>query len=131
MTAPASSSPAGTDNGELRQALEGWRTAWSKREVDAYLAFYAPGFVPPTGGGRDAWTEKRKAVLGGTADISVEISDLTVTLPDATHAVTVFKQTYRSPNYRDVVIKTLQWAREGDRWLIMRESSAIPVPARP
>jgi outer membrane protein, adhesin transport system len=131
MTAPASSSPAGTYNGELRQALEGWRTAWSKREVDAYLAFYAPSFVLPTGGDRDAWTEKRKVVLVGTADISVEISDVTVTLPDAAHAVTVFKQTYRSPNYRDVVIKTLQWVREGDRWLIMRESSAIPVPGRP
>jgi adhesin transport system outer membrane protein len=130
MTAPASS-PDGADNGELRQALEGWRAAWSKREVDAYLEFYAPGFVPPNGGDRGTWVEKRKAVLGGTADISVEISDLTVTLPDATHAVTAFKQTYRSPNYRDVVIKTLQWVRKGDRWLITRESSAIPVPGRP
>ena len=65
--------------------------------------------------------------MGRAADISVDIADLTVSMPNATHATTVFKQTYRSASYRDIVTKTLHWVRVGDRWLITRESSATPV----
>ncbi len=62
------------------------------------------------------------------ADVSVEVSDMTLTQPDRNRATTVFKQTYRSSNYRDVVTKTLEWMRVGDRWLITRESSVTPAP---
>lgn len=113
---------------EVSSVVEAWRAAWSRRDVDAYLGFYAPSFVPSPGGDRDGWREKRKAVLSRAVDISVDVSDLTVTLPDANRATTVFKQTYRSANYRDVVTKTLQWVRTGDRWMITRESSVAPVP---
>ena len=121
------SSPEGAANSELRRALESWRAAWSKRNVDTHLDFYAPNFVPSTGGDGNAWKEKRKAIMGRAADISVDIADLTVSMPNATHATTVFKQTYRSASYRDIVTKTLHWVRVGDRWLITRESSATPV----
>ena len=124
--APAAMPEAGSSS-EISNALEGWRAAWSRRDVDAYLGFYAPGFVPSNEGGRDAWKEKRKAVLGRAVDISVEMSELSVATPDATHATATFRQTYRSANYRDVVTKTLQWERVGDRWLIVRESSVTPV----
>ncbi|MDO8370736.1 MAG: TolC family outer membrane protein [Polaromonas sp.] len=124
--APAAMPEAGSSS-EISSALEGWRAAWSRRDVDAYLGFYAPGFVPSNEGGRDAWKEKRKAVLGRAVDISVEVSELSVATPDATHATATFRQTYRSANYRDVVTKTLQWERVGDRWLIVRESSVTPV----
>jgi adhesin transport system outer membrane protein len=124
--APASS-PDTASTRELRQALEGWRTAWSKRDVDAYFGFYAPTFVPATGGDREAWKERRKRVMERAAEISVDVADVTVTQPDASSATMVFKQTYRSATYRDVVTKTLQWTRVGDRWLISRESSVTPV----
>lgn len=113
----------------MRQALQNWRAAWARRDVDAYLQFYAPTFVPPTGGDRESWRERRKTALSRAADITVEIADLTVTLDDATHATMVFRQTYRSANYRDIVTKTLQWTKMGDRWLIVRESSAAPLSA--
>ncbi|WP_372828492.1 TolC family outer membrane protein [Polaromonas sp.] len=123
------SSPDNADYTELRLALQSWRAAWSKSDVDAYLGFYAPNFVPSIGGDRETWKERRKAALARAADISVEIADLTVSLSDATNATMVFRQTYRSANYRDVVTKTLQWVKSGDRWLIVRESSATPVSA--
>lgn len=119
--------PEAGGNSEISNALEGWRAAWSRRDVDAYLGFYAPGFVPSNDGDRDAWKEKRKAVLGRAVDISVEVSELSVATPDATHATATFRQTYRSASYRDVVTKTLQWVRVGDRWLIVRESSVTPM----
>lgn len=119
--------PEAGSNSEISNALEAWRAAWSKRDVDAYLGFYAPGFLPSNEGDRDAWKEKRRAVLGRAVDISVEVGELSVATPDATHATATFRQTYRSANYRDVVTKTLQWVRVGDRWLIVRESSMTPV----
>lgn len=112
---------------ELRQTLQNWRAAWIKRDVDIYLGFYAPNFVPSTGDNQEAWKEKRKAALSRASDISLEIADLTVTLSDATNATMVFKQTYGAANYRDIVTKTLQWTRVGERWLIVRESSAVPL----
>lgn len=123
---PAAVPEAGSSS-EISNALEGWRAAWSKRDVEAYLGFYAPGFVPSNDGDRDAWKEKRRAVLARAVDISVEVSDLSVAMPDVTHATATFRQTYRSVNYRDVVTKILQWERVGDRWLIVRESSVTPV----
>ena len=126
-TPEPASSPDDVNYSELRRALQSWRAAWSQRNVDAYLEFYAPNFVPATGGDRDAWKDKSRALLARAADIAVEIADLTVTITDATHATMVFEQIYRSANYRDVATKTLQWARVGDRWLITRESSVTPV----
>jgi adhesin transport system outer membrane protein len=126
--APASS-PDDANYSEVRQALQSWRAAWARRDVDAYLQFYAPTFVPPAGGDRESWRERRKTALSRASDITVEIADLTVTLDDATHATMVFRQTYRSANYRDIVTKTLQWTKLGDRWLIVRESSAAPLSA--
>ena len=126
--APVSSSND-ANYSEIRQALQNWRAAWIKRDVDTYLEFYAPNFVPSTGDGREAWKEKRKAALNRAADISLEIADLTVTLSDATNATMVFKQTYGATNYRDIVTKTLQWMKLGERWLIVRESSAAPLAA--
>lgn len=124
---PMDSATEATASNEVTAALEAWRAAWSKRDVDAYMNFYAPAFVPSTGGDREAWKERRKAVMNRAVDISVEVTELTVALPDATHATTTFKQTYRSANYRDVVTKTLQWVRVGDRWLINRENSVTPL----
>lgn len=126
-TPEPASSPDDVNYSELRRALQSWRAAWSQRNVDVYLEFYAPNFVPATGGDREAWKDKRRAFLARASDIVVEIADLAVNVTDATHATMVFKQTYRSAHYQDVVTKTLQWVRVGDRWLITRESSVTPV----
>lgn len=113
--------------GELTQALERWRAAWSRQDADAYLGSYAPTFVPATGGDREAWKQKRRDVLGRSTGISIDVTDVNVTLSDANRATMVFKQTYRSSSYRDVVTKTLQWVKLDNRWLISRESSAAPL----
>ncbi len=90
------------------------------------MGFYAPAFVPSTGN-REAWRERRKAVMTRAVDIAVEVTELTVATPDASNATATFKQTYRSAGYRDVVTKTLQWVRVGDRWMITREISVTPL----
>ena len=124
---PADSVAEAAAGEEVKTALEAWRAAWSRRDAEAYVGFYAPAFVPSSGGDREAWRENRKSVMKRALDISVEVTELAVALPDATNATTTFKQTYRSASYRDVVTKTLQWVRVGGRWMINRENSVTPL----
>lgn len=113
---------------EVKLALESWRKAWAEVDMDAYLAWYAPNFVSSTGEGRAAWDGKRRAIMGREADIRLALTDLSVTLQDANQARAEFTQSYRSSSYQDLVRKTLQWERVGERWLITRESTASVWP---
>jgi hypothetical protein len=129
LTSPQSTLPPDyADYIALRQALQRWRAAWSQHNVEDYLASYVPNFSPETGGDTNAWKVRSRSSLASSADISVEIADLSVTLTDAAHPSMVFKQTYRSQGTRNVVTKTLLWVRAGDRWLIARESSEAVDP---
>jgi len=103
-------------------ALENWRQAWASRDLTAYFSLYAPHFLPASESNSDVWKKKRKAVLARAVDVSIDITDLALTFPEATHATMVFTQTYRAKNYRDIVTKTLQWINVEGRWLIARES---------
>jgi outer membrane protein, adhesin transport system len=111
-------------NRELEKALEAWRSAWAARDVENYLASYAPGDSPSGSGDRKDWERSRRALVGRSSEIFIEVSDVSVSLPDATHAVTVFTQVYRSGSYRDTVRKTLNWTLVNGRWLVTREVSA-------
>jgi len=118
-------SPDDATLSELGSVVEHWREAWSRRDVATYLGFYASDFLPSSERQRSIWTKKRKLALTRAVRISVDIADLSITLSDATHATMVFTQTYRSNNYRDVMVKTLQWVREESRWLITQEGEVI------
>ncbi|MBK6630095.1 MAG: TolC family outer membrane protein [Betaproteobacteria bacterium] len=107
----------------VAEALQAWSKAWSGRNVQAYLDAYAPAFAPSDGGTRDTWAEKRKAALSRAKDISLDIRDIKLVVKDAKHASTVFKQAYRSEQYKDVVQKTLDWELIDGRWLIARETT--------
>jgi len=112
----------------LRRALQSWRAAWAQRNAENYLASYVPNFLPDSGGDTKAWKDRSRALLARSADVSVEIADLSVTLTDAARPSMVFKQTYKAQGSRNVVTKTLLWMRVGDRWLIARESSETSDP---
>ncbi len=116
--------PSSATTPELTGALEAWRSAWVKRDVESYLAIYAPGQAPSGSGDRKVWEENRRALIGRASEVWIDVADVTVEMTDATHAATVFKQTYRSSTYQDVVTKTLRWEQIDGRWLIVREASA-------
>ena len=117
---------AAADDRAVRDALEGWRAAWSDRNVSSYLQAYAPNFTPSKGVSREVWEERRRTLIGRAADVFIDVSDLTVTLVDPAHATAVFTQLYRSARYQDSVTKTLHWEHVDGRWLIVRESVGAP-----
>ena len=68
---------AATDR-DVALALKNWADAWSSRNAPAYLDAYADTFAPADGGGRPAWSAKRKQVIAAARDIQLDIADVKV-----------------------------------------------------
>ncbi len=115
--APASAVPTQS----VQQTLDSWALAWSAKDFPRYRSYYAQGFAPENGRTLEQWASDRAVNLARPGDITVGIDSLKIETLAADRAVTEFRQTYTSPNYRDVSIKRLDWVREGDRWKIQRE----------
>ena len=114
---------ATAEGNDIQRALERWRMAWMQRDLDAYLASYAPGDAPTGSADRKSWEAGRRTAVSRAAGLVIEISDLETTQSDPDRARTRFKLDYRSANYQDSVIKTLEWIRIGANWKIALERS--------
>ncbi|MGF6349105.1 DUF4019 domain-containing protein [Variovorax sp. W2I14] len=121
--AEAPSSPAPTaETAEVEAAVRAWAAAWSARDMDRYLAAYAPEFGPAGGQSRKSWEEGRRARIAGKVSISVTVENLVIRTVGQT-ASARFRQTYLGDGLRDVSRKTLELQRSGNQWLIRKEST--------
>jgi tetratricopeptide (TPR) repeat protein len=103
------------------EMVKGWAKAWSAKDIDAYLAYYAPDFKPASGS-RAAWEAKRRDRVGKTGSVSVQVSDIHIQPDGADHAIVRFHQKYHSKHLTNSSTKQLDLVRSGDKWLIMQES---------
>ncbi|GAB1232979.1 hypothetical protein UT4_14450 [Ferrigenium sp. UT4] len=118
---PVASVAAPVDSvAEVRQRVQDWAAAWSARNVDAYLAAYAPAYRP-AGLSRQRWEALRRQRVSKPHALRVELSDIAITLENAHHAVVSFTQDYRADHYRDRVRKTLRMEQLDGLWLIVDE----------
>lgn len=120
-TKPAN--PADTSR-EIKQAVENWGAAWSAQNVKQYLSAYADNFKTPGGESRAEWEAVRTERISKPKSIHVTISDLKITVADATHASATFRQEYRASHLRNTTGKTLQLVKQGRKWLIEEERTA-------
>lgn len=90
--------------------------------MGAYLAAYGKEFDPPGKQSRQAWEAERRSRIVGKSKISVDISDLAVSV-DGTRAVARFRQNYSADALKVSSRKTLELVKSGDRWTIVREST--------
>lgn len=120
-TRPASA-PAGAGTDVIEQAVQSWAKAWSAKDMTAYLGAYARNFTPAGGQSRSAWEAERRNRIVPRNRIDVDISDLTISV-DGDRAVARFSQAYRSDAVNVTSRKTLDMVRQGERWLIVREST--------
>src|SRR5712691_2048232 len=103
------------------QTVLAWANAWSKQNVETYLAFYAQDFKTPKGEARSEWEAARRQRISGPKKIEVVVESPKVTLKDQNNAVVSFRQTYRSDNLNIKSSKTLIMVRNEGRWLIQQE----------
>lgn len=121
---PAAEPPAKPNPAELLEVLEGWARAWSAKDVDGYLAYYAKDFKVPGGESREAWEKTRRARITAPKSITVTVDKPKIDITADDKATVVFSQTYKS----DIVVsaavpKTIVLSRQGGRWLIQQETS--------
>ncbi|MBK7898729.1 MAG: tetratricopeptide repeat protein [Azonexus sp.] len=108
---------------EVAKALAGWASAWSRKDVPAYLAHYSSDFVPPKGMSRKAWEEEREErIAGKSGKISVSYDTPDITL-DGDRATVKFRQHYKATGLKTSTSKVLVFVRAGGKWLIRDESS--------
>ncbi|MCB1889010.1 MAG: tetratricopeptide repeat protein [Rhodocyclaceae bacterium] len=117
MPAPVAPSAEARD---VEARVLAWADAWSNKDVDAYLSFYAPDFVVPGGRSRSAWENERRARVGKPGKIRVTLENVEVSL-DGDKARVRFRQHYDSYNFDASADKTLEMVRHGGDWAIRRE----------
>jgi tetratricopeptide (TPR) repeat protein len=121
-TAKTPVAPADAAQSEaVRVAVLAWAKAWSRKDVGDYLQAYASSFVPPDKQSRSKWESERKLRIVSKKSIAVDIKQLKIKV-DGKSATAQFQQIYSSDNFTGNSRKTLDMVRQGDRWLIVRET---------
>jgi tetratricopeptide (TPR) repeat protein len=118
---PAAVADAGA---EVLKAVNGWAEAWSKRDVEAYLGYYAKDFQPPSGEPRADWEKARRARISGAKVIKVGVGSPKVAMNGDSQASVTFRQAYQSDSFKATGRKTLVLVKAADgRWQIQQEKS--------
>ena len=115
--------PAGDPSKEILNAVNGWAQAWSKKDADAYLAYYAKDFKTPGGEARADWEKSRRVRITAPKSISVSLEAPKVTMSGADRATVTFRQNYKSDVLKSNSRKTLTLIRAEGGWKILEEKS--------
>ncbi|GAC1620268.1 MAG: hypothetical protein NVS9B10_01820 [Nevskia sp.] len=121
-TPAAAATPVTAGNQAVLTALDAWALAWSNRNIEAYLAAYAPDFQPDGGLSRSDWANQRRARIAKPKSISVHLIDPEVETIDAQHVRVVFTQDYQSDTISDKITKSVDLRDVGGSWKIVRET---------
>ena len=124
---PASPVPAvaKVDSGsdDVAKAVAAWASAWSRKDMKAYLGAYASDFETPKGMSRKAWEEEREQrIAGKSGKISVTVDEPQITI-NGDRATAKFRQHYKAPGISSSTTKTLIFVRAGGKWLIKDENA--------
>ena len=120
--APASSAASSGAEKDVESAVRAWAAAWSGKNMGDYLGSYGKDFATPKGEARKAWEEDRRKRIEGKSRISVKLDSLSIAV-NGDKATAKFKQGYSADSLNVTSRKTLDLAKVGDRWVIVREST--------
>jgi len=122
--APKAEPSASNTPGDVLKTVNGWAQAWSKKDVDGYLAHYAKDFKTPAGESRADWEKSRRTRIDGAKSIAVGVDSPKVTMKGPQMASVTFRQTYRSDKLKTRSRKTLELVQTDGKWLIREEKAA-------
>lgn len=113
--------PVANNSGEVLKTVNAWAAAWSAKNMNKYLSFYAADFKAPDGESRAAWETARRERISKPKSIQVGISGVAVSFSDSNHATVKFRQSYRASHLKTSGNKTLLMVKSGGNWLIQEE----------
>ncbi len=120
---PAAEKPAADATAEVLAAVNAWAQAWSKKDADAYLSYYAKDFKTPGNEPRAAWETTRRSRVTAPKSISVTLGSPKVIMDGAERATVRFRQNYKSDVLKSNSSKTLVMIRSDGGWKILEEKS--------
>jgi Flp pilus assembly protein TadD len=120
---PAAEKPAADATAEVLAAVNAWAQAWSKKDADAYLSYYAKDFKTPGNEPRPEWEKTRRSRVTAPKSISVTLASPKVTMDGAERATVRFRQNYKSDMLKSSSSKTLVMIRSDGGWKILEENS--------
>jgi tetratricopeptide (TPR) repeat protein len=108
---------------EVEKAIAAWASAWTRKDMKAYLAAYAPNFSTPKGMTRKAWeAEREDRIADKPGKISITYDEPQISI-NGDVATAKFRQHYKAPGLKSSSSKTLLLVRTGNKWLIKEENS--------
>ncbi len=113
--------PGKADSDAVLAAVQGWAKAWSDKDADGYLSYYAPNFQVPGGEARAAWEATRRDRITRPKKIQVSVGSPRVSFDASGRATVKFRQGYKSDTLDTSGAKTLTLIRNDDRWQILQE----------
>ena len=118
--AEEASAPSAADKA-VQDAVEGWASAWSSKNVKKYLSYYSSDFKTPDGESRASWATTRRDRISRPKHIEVKLSSVAVNFTDGNHATVKFHQSYHASNFKASGGKTLLMVKSGRSWFIQEE----------
>jgi murein L,D-transpeptidase YafK len=108
----------------LLAQLDLWRKDWESRDAERFLKHYAEEFVD-TDKKRESWLKSKRSAIEGKKWIRVGIDNISIFRHPGNDdiAVVTFDQDFDSDRYQSRTRKRQYWKLEGDRWVIVFESS--------
>lgn len=102
-----------------QKLLQAWADAWSRRDADAYLAFYADDYKADKKSHAE-WAEERRVRVTRPTSIKVELSNLKIDVKGNKTEVT-FRQRYESNILKANSTKRITLEKQGGTWKIIGE----------
>jgi len=118
--APAPKTEPGHDHASALEMVHQWLAAWSAEDMDAYAAFYDPGFYAD-GMNKTQWVNRKKQLSGKYSYIKVTGKDFTI-IKNKNGLEIRFFQTYESSGFSTTGIKQLTLVKKDALWKIFREN---------
>lgn len=109
---------------DITRTLQAWAQAWSKKDLDSYLGYYARDFQ--TSDSRltpEQWRQQRRQRIGRAGAVEVKVRDLKIELVSTDRADAVFTQEYRAAGRTETLRKVMQLKRQDRQWRIAAEQS--------
>lgn len=106
----------------VAEAIDAWASAWSRRDIDAYVAAYVPDYAGPgRNASRSAWIQQRRSRIVPRRSITVEVSRLEFSTRGS-NVIATFDQFYQGDAFSERSRKRLVLTQLNQRWLIQEES---------
>jgi len=104
----------------LRERLMGWASAWSEKDVDAYISYYSTEHKLNFQTHKD-WAEYRTQRILRPGFIKIGISNVQIRAQTKNLVIIDFQQSFDSLDYSDRVVKRLGLSRINSQWQITDE----------